>query len=77
MVAMAKKKPGRKKGPIPPRKIICTFKGTEEFSAWIDRLVLHCRAASGWPNITAASVIERALIAFAESEGFDETAPNR
>ena len=74
---MARKKPGPKKGPRPPRRVIVTFKGTEEFDQWIDRLVLHCKASSGWSSITASSVIEKALVLFAREQGFEEDAPPR
>ena len=77
MITMAKRKPGRRKGPRPPRKMICAFKGTEEFSEWIGRLVEHCRASTGWSSITASSVIERSLVAFAHEQGFEEEAPPR
>ena len=74
---MTKKKPGRKKGPRPPRKMICAFKGTEDFGAWIGRLVAHCQRTSGWSNISASSLIERALARLATEEDFDEDPPPR
>jgi hypothetical protein len=78
MITMAaKKKPGRKKGLTPPRRMISAFKGTEEFAEWIDRLVSHCKASTGWSNISASSLIERALKRLAEEEGFEEEAPPR
>jgi len=57
--------------------MICAFKGTPEFGEWIVALVEHCKASTGWSNITASSVIERALAAFARDQGFEEEPPAR
>lgn len=73
VVAVAKKrKPGagRPKGPTPPRKTIAAFKGSEAFAEWFDAFVRHCR-------MPASSVIENALILYAEQREFAEPAPER
>lgn len=80
MLTMARKrKPGagRKKGPTPPRSMIAAFKGTEEFAAWFDGLVEHCRTTSGWPDLPASSIIERALYCLAKQQGYEAEPPKR
>ena len=53
-----------------PKTPIASFKGSKAFAEWFDRLVDHCR-------VPGSSVIEKALIFYAESEGFNEPAPKR
>ena len=79
MARARKRKPGagRPKGPTPPREPIAAFRGSEEFAAWFEGLVEHCRASSGWADISGASVIERALICIAREMGYDKPPPKR
>ena len=80
MVDMAlKRKPGagRKKGAAPPKAMIAAFKGSEEFAAWFDGLVEHCRRTSGWPDLPASTIIERGLHSLAKEQGYDAEPPKR
>jgi len=76
---VAKRKPGagRKKGPLPPRSLIAAVKGSAAFETWFAELLEYCRRESGWSTLPASSVIERALVAFAKTEGFEKEAPAR
>ncbi len=60
---------GRPKSPKPMRSI-ASFKGSEEFAEWFDRLAKHSR-------LTASALIEHALVLYAQQEGFKEPAPDR
>jgi hypothetical protein len=53
-----------------PKTPIASFRGSKAFALWFEGLVEHCR-------FPASSVIEKALIAYAKSEGFDEEPPRR
>jgi hypothetical protein len=83
MQTMAKKRAtrkgigGRPKGPDPQRKVIAAFKGSEAFAAWMAGLVDHCRAQSGWADLPAAAVIEKALVCYANEVGYVEVPPKR
>lgn len=80
MLQMAKKRrpgPGRPKGAGPAREMIASFRGSPEFSAWFEELVEHIRRETGFPSISATSVIERSLICLAREMGFDKPAPRR
>ncbi len=72
MAEPKKRKPvkGRPKGPKAPRKIIISFKGYEEFDDWLGRLAAYRR-------LPVSVLIEHALIEYAESHGFDDSAPER
>jgi hypothetical protein len=51
-------------------KPIASFKGSEEFAIWFDKLSDHSR-------LTASALIEHALVAYAERIEFKEKAPKR
>ena len=54
----------------PRRPVILTMRGTEAWKAWIDRLARHCR-------LTTSTVIDQALVRYAEEVGFEEPPPQR
>lgn len=60
---------GRPKTPNPMRSI-ASFKGSVEFDTWFNGLADHCR-------LTASALIEHALVAFAEQQGYKKAAPKR
>lgn len=72
LVAEKKKRTaaGRPKGDRPQKKIIITFKGGPEFAEWVDRL-------ASFRRVPVSVLIEHALVAHADSVGFDEPAPER
>jgi hypothetical protein len=75
MVAMAepkktKRKAGRPKTGLPPRKPSVTLKRSEEWRDWLNAFAEHC-------HMPATVVIDQALIAYAESRGFDQAMPKR
>lgn len=45
-------------------------RGSEEWQAWVERLMEHDR--SNWPDL-----IDRALVAYAKATGFSERPPKR
>jgi hypothetical protein len=80
MIQMAKKrKPGagRKKGAMPPRVIVASLKASEEYRDWFEGLIEHCRSTSGWPDLPAATIIERGLRCFAKEQGYEPEPPRR
>jgi hypothetical protein len=71
MLAVAKKKAPRGKAAPPKASTIAvTLRGSPEWKAWVEALARHAR-------LDVAKVIDRALIDFAEKEGFDQEAPQR
>lgn len=78
---MPPKKPrrpeGQSEGPQPPRRTIASFKGSAPFAEWFDGLLEHVRKEAGWMDISASSVIERALTQFAKEQSYDAKPPER
>ena len=70
-MAVAKKKPPRGKPASPKASTIAvTLRGAPEWKAWVEALARHAR-------LDVAKVIDRALVDFAEKEGFKQEAPER
>jgi hypothetical protein len=74
-VTMAKKKAARAKpAAVEPREgrkaIAVVVRGGPDWKAWLEGLAYHCRT-------DVAKVIDRALIEYAKSEGYDQQAPRR
>lgn len=71
---MAKKASTKKTGPAPKgephRRVIASFKGTEQFEGWLDRLGKHVR-------MPVSTLIEHALVGLAKEHGFEEEPPER
>ncbi len=61
---------GRPPSPEGPKPNVLSIRGSTEWRDWLNRLSEHCR-------LKAADVIDRALIVYAQKEGFDEPAPRR
>ena len=64
--AMAKKTvtnhaPGRK----PPKRVIASFKGTDEFDAWLERFAEHMR-------LQKSALLEHAIVEYARIKKFDD-----
>ena len=53
-----------------PLGVAVTLKGSAEWKEWLVELAGHCR-------LDVAKVIDKALIDYAKSEGFDRDAPRR
>jgi hypothetical protein len=53
-----------------PKRPIASFRGRAEFEAWFEGLKKHSRLAG-------ATLIEHALIEYAERHGYEEAAPER
>ncbi len=68
---------GAKKGDVPPKNVIAAFKGSPEFEEWFNGLVDHCAKATGWPELPASNVIERALICLANQLSYEAKPPKR
>ncbi len=65
------KRRGRPKGSAEgPKGNVLSIRGSEAWRVWVGRLADHGR-------LKVADVIDRALIAYARQEGFDEPAPRR
>lgn len=80
MLQMAKRRGvgrGRPKGELPAKEVLASFRGSPEFAAWFNELVDHVREKTGFPSISATSVIERSLICLAREMGFDKPPPRR
>lgn len=64
----------KKKKPESPAKIrlgvAVTLKGSPEWKAWLERFADHTR-------LDVAKLIDKALVHYAESEGFSEASPRR
>lgn len=54
----------------PRRPVILAMRGTEAWKAWIDRLARHCR-------LTTTTLVDQALVRYAEEVGFKEPPPER
>ena len=68
---MAKKKTTRKKPAQGGASTIAvTLRGSPEWKAWVEALARHTR-------LDVSKMIDRALIDFANKEGFDREAPER
>jgi hypothetical protein len=52
------------------RKVIASFKATDDFDVWFEKLVRYAR-------LPKSTLIEHALIAYASAQGFDEVPPGR
>jgi hypothetical protein len=52
------------------RKVIASFKGTDEFADWVERLAAFMR-------LPKSTMIEHGLIALASAQGFEEAPPER
>ena len=62
---------GRPKGSgVGPKGNVFSIRGSEEWRAWVGRLADHDR-------LKVADVIDKALVAYAKEQGFDEPAPRR
>jgi hypothetical protein len=68
---------GHPKGTKHPRGMIASFRGSGPFKGWFNGLVSHCRKRSGWPDLPASSVIERALLCSAREQEYEAAAPTR
>jgi predicted transcriptional regulator len=69
-VMARKKTPPPRPGKEKAATIAVTLRGSPEWKTWLEKLARHSR-------LDVAKVIDRALIDFAEKEGFDEEAPER
>lgn len=72
---VAKRKATRKTPPAgreswKSKPLIAAFRGSEEFKGWLQRFAEFDRQ-------TVAGLMERALVQYARSTGFDEPAPER
>jgi|PeaSoiMetatran63_FD_contig_21_141789_length_252_multi_22_in_0_out_0_1 hypothetical protein len=67
---MAKRKATKPKPAAERKAIAVTIKGDPAWKAWLDGLADHCRS-------DVAKVIDKALIGYAKSEGYDQEAPRR
>jgi hypothetical protein len=71
---MAEPKPKRRGAGRPaalePKLPIASFRGKPEFEEWFEGLKKHSRLAG-------ATLIEHALIEFAQNHGYDRPAPER
>lgn len=70
LAVMAKKSAARSKPASDRKTIAVTIKGSPEWKDWIDGLADHCR-------LDVAKVIDRAVIEYAKTEGYDRKAPQR
>lgn len=70
MARQAAKKSGPAPGGEPHRRVIASFKGSDAFEAWMDRLMKHAR-------LPVSTLLEHALIDYAKAHGFDEEPPER
>ena len=69
--AAAPKRRGRPKASgESPKGNVLSVRGSQDWRAWVGRLADHSR-------LKVADVIDRALLAYAKQEGFDEPAPRR
>ena len=67
----APKRRGRPKASAEgPKSNVVSIRGSVEWRAWVGRLADHSR-------LKVADVIDRALLAYAKQEGFNEPAPRR
>ena len=67
----APKRRGRPKSSAEgPKSNVVSIRGSEEWRDWVGRLADHSR-------LKVADVIDRALLAYAKQEGFNEPAPRR
>ena len=65
------KKPTTRAKPAAEKKTIAvTIKGDPEWKEWLEDLAGYCR-------VDVAKVIDKALIGYAKSEGYDQEAPRR
>jgi hypothetical protein len=67
---MANKKTARPPAANDRKTIAVTIKGSRAWKDWIDGLADHCR-------LDVAKVIDLAVVRFAETEGYDQKAPQR
>jgi hypothetical protein len=65
-----KKGRGRPRAPSPLRSIV-SLKGSQELEEWLDRLVRLSESG------TRSNALRRALRAFAQEQGFEESLPDR
>lgn len=69
--ALAPKRRGRPKSAAEgPKGNVLSIRGSGEWRDWVGRLADHNR-------LKVADVIDRALLAYAKQEGFNEPAPRR
>jgi hypothetical protein len=65
------RKPKAVKKPLDTvRRQIISIRGTEEWRDWLNRLSDHCRT-------DGAKLVDAALVAYAQSKGFNEPPPRR
>jgi hypothetical protein len=72
MLTMPRKKkaPGEAPNVPAPKKIISAFKGSPDFDHWFTRMSSEMR-------LPKSTLIEHALIAYAQSKGFLDPPPER
>ena len=63
-------KPAAVKPQTERKAIAVVIKGGPDWKSWLDGLANHCRT-------DVAKVIDKALIQYAKSEGYDQEAPRR
>ena len=71
IMAESKKRVGAGRPAVPqPKRPIASFRGKPEFEQWFEGLKKHSRLAG-------ATLIEHALIEYAERHGYEATPPER
>jgi hypothetical protein len=71
IMAGPKKQVGAGRPSVPqPKRPIASFRGKPEFESWFEGLKKHSRLAG-------ATLIEHALIEYAERHGYEPTPPER
>jgi hypothetical protein len=70
MAKSKKKAPEPVQAKKPKGFALPAVRGSEEWQAWVERLMEHDR--SNWPDL-----VDRALVAYAKGAGFKEAPPKR